>query len=166
MIIIGVSILYWYLKRRFPADDTLDTSFPFYFTHFEPKDGLELQTPFWASIFIPIILFICTGIFAWSGSTPDLSAQGFITFLLISQLPIGLLALAIPLAVLTGRIHGTKQTALQIEKANVQIENTEKQILETQQKNKTDLYLAHYKHFSEHLVALEAKWKNTVNGSK
>ncbi|MGS0724587.1 hypothetical protein ACVBKF_00245 [Shewanella sp. 0m-11] len=148
MIIIAVSILYRYLKRRFPVDDTLDTSFPFYFTHFEPANGLELQTPFWASIFVPVILFLCTGVFAWWGTTPDVSAEGFETFLSTSQLPIGLLALAIPLAVLTGRIHGTKQTALQIEKTKLQIE-------ETQKKNKTDLYLAHYKHFCEHLSEIE-----------
>ena len=155
MIITGVSILYWYLKRSFPADDTLDTSFPFYFTHFEPNDGLEVQSPFWASIFIPVILFFCTGIFAWYGTTPNLSAQGFQTFTLISQLPIGLLALAIPFAVLTGRIHGTKQTALQIDKANKQIANTETQIRATEQKNNTDLYLAHYKHFCEHALVTE-----------
>lgn len=148
MIIIGVSILYWYLKRRFPADDT---SFPYYFIHFEPKNGLELQTPFWASIFVPVILFLCTGVFAWWGTPPDVSAEGFKTFLLISKLPIALLALAIPLAVLTGRIHGTKQTALQIEKTILQIENTKIQINETKQKNKTDLYLAHNKHFNEHI---------------
>ncbi|GIU13094.1 hypothetical protein TUM3792_02370 [Shewanella sp. MBTL60-007] len=52
---------------------------------------------------------------------------------------------------------------MQIAKANEQIANTEKQILETQQKNRTDLYLAHYKHLSEHIIEIEKKWENASN---
>jgi len=153
LIVAGIRFLHWCLKRRFPVESIENDSYPFYFTHFDPNNGLERQSPFWASIFIPIILFCSTGIFVWIETTPNVSAEGFNTFISISQLPIGLLALAIPLAVLTGRIHGTKQTALQIEK-------TQNQIDETQQKNKTDLYLAHYNFFSNYLAEMSNSFSN------
>jgi len=116
---------------------------------FDANHGLGSQPLFWVAITYPIGLFFSTGSWAWVGLELEITSKGFNQFIEISKLPLGLLALSIPLAVLTARLHGTKQTALQIEKANEQIANTEKQIIETQQKNKTDLYIAHYNHFQQ-----------------
>tara|TARA_R110001583_G_scaffold41789_1_gene132925 strand:- start:155 stop:1279 length:1125 start_codon:yes stop_codon:yes gene_type:complete len=144
-------------------------SFGKYFRTFDAKHGLGSQPLFAIAIVYPIGLFFSTGIWAWSGLVLELSADGFNQFIEISKLPLGLLALSLPLAVLTARLHGTKQTALQIMKSNDQITNTLKQISETQQKNKTDLYLSHYKYFSECILEIETTWQledkeiNTLN---
>ncbi|WP_172971759.1 hypothetical protein, partial [Salinivibrio sp. VYel6] len=69
------------------------------------------------------------------------SAKGYGTFLKISALPIGISSLSIPLGVLIGRLHGTKQTALQISEA--------------QATNRTNLYLAHYEHFRDHFGEIQ-----------
>ncbi|MBB1271181.1 hypothetical protein [Shewanella sp. SR44-3] len=123
-------------------------SFSKYCFSFDPHHGLTSQPIFWMTIIYPIALFFSTGIWIWHEYSLDISAAGYSKFIDISKLPIGLLGLSIPLSILTSRLHGTKQTALQIDKA-------ETQIRETQQKNKTDLYLAHYKHFCDHISTLE-----------
>ena len=127
---------------------------------FDAYHGLGSQPLFWVAIVAPIGLFLSTGVWAWDWIGFDISAKGFNHFIDISKLPLGLLALSIPLAVLTARLHGTKQTALQITKANEQIANTKTQIRATEQKNNTDLYLAHYKHFCEHALVAEELLNN------
>ncbi|MFV7784286.1 hypothetical protein ACNPKB_10900 [Shewanella marisflavi] len=144
-----------YLNRH---KDRSDWSFVKFNSTFDAKHGLASQPIFWMTIVYPIGIFFSTGIWVWYGRSLDISADGFSTFIEISKLPLGLLGLSIPLSVLTARLHGTKQTALQISKAQRQIE-------ETQQKNKTDLYLAHYNHFCDHISMLEMNYR-TQNSDK
>jgi hypothetical protein len=144
LLVIPIVVLLYSTRH----EDREIWSFGKYFRTFDANHGLGSQPLFAIAIVYPIGLFFSTGIWAWNGLTLELSADGFNQFIEISKLPLGLLALSIPLAVLTARLHGTKQTALQISK-------TEKQISETHQKNKTDLYLAHYKHFCEFLTEKE-----------
>ena len=102
---------------------------------FNPKDGLVGQPLLWLCIFIPISLFLAFGFFAWSGYSLDFSASGYNTFLEISKLPLGVLALSLPCSALAIRIHATHQTALQIQV--------------TEYKNKQDAYYAHVKALHE-----------------
>ncbi len=158
LLVLPIAV-YLYISRH---KDRQDWSFFKYCRTFDANHGLGSQPWFSMAIVYPVGLFFSTGIWAWRGLELDISANGFNQFIELSKLPLGLLALSIPLAVLTARLHGTKQTALQIEKSNIQISktnrqiaNTEEQIKETLHKNRTDLYLAHYKHFSEHILEVE-----------
>ncbi|MGM8892084.1 hypothetical protein ACS8FA_14715, partial [Psychrobacter sp. 1Y1] len=145
LVVFVLPILMFLYKYR--HSDNKDISFIKYSCTFDATHGLARQPLFWVAIVYPIGLFFFTGLYAWAGTNFDISATGFNQFIEISKLPLGLLALSLPLAVLTARLHGTKQTAMQIQK-------TEQQIKEAQQKNKTDLYLAHYKHFCEHIDSI------------
>ncbi|MGI2186653.1 hypothetical protein ACROAG_06535 [Shewanella oncorhynchi] len=157
LILILMLAILLYQNRH---SDRIDTTFMAYNTAFDPYHGLASQPIFWMTIAYPIGLFFSTGFWAWYDYNLSITAEGFIKFIEISKLSLGLLGLSIPLAVLTARLHGTKQTALQINK-------TQSQIKETQQKNKTDLYLAHYKHFCDHINELEKKWlKRTFSHMK
>lgn len=102
----------------------------------DPSKGLENQTLFWLSVVIPVIFALGLSILALHEYSWSLSVDGYETFLKANALPIGISSLAIPLGVLFGRLHGTKQTALQISEA--------------QARNRAELYLAHYSHFKDH----------------
>jgi hypothetical protein len=145
LIPVVITSAIFYSNRH---SDNKDWSFSKYCFSFDPNHGLTSQPIFWMTIIYPIGLFFSTGIWIWHEYSLDISAAGYNKFIETSKLPIGLLGLSIPLSILTSRLHGTKQTALQIDKAKIQI-------IETQQKNKTDLYLAHYKHFCDHISTLE-----------
>lgn len=158
IVLILVTTMLLYRNRH---KDRIKWSFWKYNTTFDASHGLGSQPLFWITIIYPIGLFFSTGFWAWYGYNLDISEDGFIKFVEISKLPLGLLGLSIPLAVLTARLHGTKQTALQIIK-------TQKQIEEAQQKNKTDLYLAHYKHFCDYLDELSQSFseKELIQSTK
>jgi len=103
-------------------------------------ENLFKQKLFWLSIGIPFLTFIVFGSWVWIGKTPVLSAHGFERFLIISKLPLLFLAASVPLASIVNNIHRTKQT--------------EKQITESEKKNKTDSYYAHAKFQTDYLKSL------------
>ncbi|ENM6580644.1 TPA: hypothetical protein ACPKAL_003244 [Vibrio alginolyticus] len=92
------------------------------------EEELAKQPLFWLSLELPFLYFLSTGYFAWEGYTLNISASGFNTFIKISTLPVGILGLSIPLAVLVSRLHSTKQTASQLGKSQTQLRFTEDQI--------------------------------------
>ncbi|OOE94089.1 hypothetical protein [Salinivibrio sp. IB643] len=102
----------------------------------DPRTGLEKQLLFWLAVLLPVFLALGLAIPVWLEYSLSFSAKSYSTFLKISALPIGISSLSIPLGVLIGRLHGTKQTALQINEA--------------QATNRTNLYLSHYSHFKDH----------------
>ncbi|EKO3929400.1 hypothetical protein GA787_003303, partial [Vibrio metschnikovii] len=113
-----------------------------------PDDGLDKQVLFWLAVLLPIIIAVGLGIPVWIEYSLAFNAEAYDNFLKISRLPIGLSSLAIPLGVLVGKLHSAKQTARQIENAKIQITNTE-------QDNRTKLYLSHFEHFCKHLEYIE-----------
>ncbi|WP_447079491.1 hypothetical protein [Vibrio alginolyticus] len=112
-----------------------------------PKAGLERQPLFWVCIFIPIVFALALGVPVWINYELTFTAEAYSTFLEISKLPLGITSLAIPLAVLIGKLHGAQQAA-------EQLLNTQKQISNAEQDNLTKLYLAHYEHFVDHFNTL------------
>lgn len=130
-----------------------------YFLHYTWKndwwrltyENLFKQKLFWLSIGIPFITFIVFGAWVWIGKTPVLSAHGFERFLIISKLPLLFLAASVPLASIVNNIHRTIQT--------------EKQITESEKKNKTDSYYAHAKFQTDYLKSLpETVLKEKIEG--
>lgn len=117
-----------------------------------PEQGLERQFLFWLAIILPISLALILGIIALKDYSLAFNTNAYNTFLDISKLPIGLSSLAIPLAILVGKLHGSRQTAMQID-------NTKRQILNAEQDNKTKLYLSHFDHFSKHIDLVELNLK-------
>lgn len=113
-----------------------------------PDYGLDKQVLFWLVVLLPITIAVGLGIPVWIEYSLAFNAEAYDNFLKISRLPIGLSSLAIPLGVLVGRLHSAKQTARQIENTQIQITNTE-------QDNRTKLYLSHFEHFCKHLEFIE-----------
>ncbi|EPF7603088.1 hypothetical protein ACSVJ5_004329 [Vibrio vulnificus] len=113
-----------------------------------PDYGLDKQVLFWLAVLLPIAIAVGLGIPVWIEYSLAFNAEAYDNFLKISRLPIGLSSLAIPLGVLVGRLHSAKQTARQIENTQIQITNTE-------QDNRTKLYLSHFEHFCKHLEFIE-----------
>lgn len=107
-----------------------------------PDEGLDKQFIFWLVIVLPILVAISLGIPVWIEYSFGLNESAYNTFIIVSKLPLGIASLAIPLGVLVGRLHGTKQTALQIQ--------------HTKQDNKTKLYLSHFDHFCTHIDFVES----------
>lgn len=101
-----------------------------------PEQGLAHQRPLWLGLLVPFLYFAILGLFTWPLSNPSISSDGFNNFLSISKLPIAILALSMPIAVLISRLHATQQTALQIS--------------ETRKKNSVDLFYAHRKALFEY----------------
>lgn len=79
-----------------------------------PNRGLEKQGLLWISLIVPVLYFTVFGSIAWSGYSLLLTNEGFREFLNISVLPLGFLAMALPVSVLVSRFHATGQTAEQI----------------------------------------------------
>ncbi len=128
-----------------------------------PEEGLSKQGMFWIAIFLPISMFLTTGAFAWWGCEFSLSSPGYINFFIISKLPLGLLALAFPLGLMVTRIHGTEQTASQINKVNIQLDNAkrlEKIRLAEKSDSENKLYIE--RHVEKSLHAIE-KIKLIIN---
>lgn len=117
-----------------------------------PDHGLERQPLFWLAILFPVLIAISLGLPIWTTYSFELTETGYATFLQISKLPIGVISLAIPFGVLIGRLHGAKQAA-------VQIENTRKQIKNTEKDNKTKLYISHFEHFCKNIDFIERSLK-------
>jgi hypothetical protein len=113
-----------------------------------PEKGLEEQLLFWIAIVFPLILALALAFPIWAEYSIAFNEAAYSKFLEISKLPIGLCSLAIPFGVLVGKLHGAKQTAMQIQ-------NTKKQISNTEQDNRTKLYLSHFEHFSKHIDLIE-----------
>ncbi|EJV9314153.1 hypothetical protein [Vibrio vulnificus] len=113
-----------------------------------PDYGLDKQVLFWLAVLLPIAIAVGLGIPVWIDYSLAFNAEAYDNFLKISRLPIALSSLAIPLGVLVGRLHSAKQTARQIENTQIQITNTE-------QDNRTKLYLSHFEHFCKHLEFIE-----------
>ncbi|OOE78236.1 hypothetical protein BZG72_15710 [Salinivibrio sp. PR6] len=102
----------------------------------DPCTGLERQPLFWLAVLLPVLFALGLATPVWLEYSPTLSAKGYDTFLKISALPIGISSLSIPLGVLIGRLHGTKQTALQISEA--------------QATNRTNMFLSHCNYYREY----------------
>lgn len=117
-----------------------------------PKLPLHDQGLLWFGILVPLSGFLITGSVIWVDYTVDISAAGFQKFYDISKFPLVVLAGVIPISGLIARMHSTAQTAEQIDKADIQIKNTESQIDETRRKNNSDLYYAHKRDFLEYMT--------------
>lgn len=100
-------------------------------------NDLTKQPLFWGAIFWPASASLALGSKVWLNRTLDFSPNGYETFIEISKLPLGVLALTIPVTAVIAAIHRSIQTAKQIE--------------ETQVKNTVDLYYAHLKFFIDQL---------------
>lgn len=77
----------------------------------DPRKGLLGQPLLWASLFIPILFGIVFGVPVWSKYSLAFDPEAYQNFLNISQLPLAIMALAIPLTALIARAHATSQTA-------------------------------------------------------
>ena len=109
----------------------------------KPEKGLALQPLLWISMLSPLILFFYFGYFVWKDYTISLSYDGFDNFIKISKLPLGILAISLPLSALIIRIHSTHQAAIQI--------------ASTYNKYKQDTYYAHKKAFSDSFSSIPNK---------
>jgi len=98
-------------------------------------EPLSHQPLFKASIIIPIVSFLTFGLISWLGHNVQLDSEGLNNFLSISKLPLALLSLAAPFAVIVNNIHRTIQMKAQIQEAK--------------KKNSTDIYYSHQKHITE-----------------
>lgn len=78
---------------------------------------LSSQRLFKLVIGLPVVLFFFFGIFSWVGSNFRFDSTGFNNFISISKLPLGLLAMAIPLVAVVSSIHRSIQTSEQIKHA-------------------------------------------------
>lgn len=105
------------------------------------KSLLE-QPIFWVSIGVPLATCIFLGALIWVGKwhSFSLTSHGYSRFLEISKLPLLVLASAVPFASIINNLHRTIQT--------------EKQISESEKKNKTDGYYAHAKFQTDYLKSL------------
>ncbi|EMR6451220.1 hypothetical protein WJU70_003537 [Enterobacter cloacae] len=104
--------------------------------------SLLVQPLFWISIGVPLATFLFFGSLIWIEKLHSfsLTSHGYQRFIEISKLPLLLLAAAVPLASIVNNLHRTIQT--------------EKQINESEKKNKTDGYYAHAKFQTDYLKSL------------
>lgn len=79
--------------------------------------SLTKQPLFWAAICWPCGISLGLGSHVWIGRAKDFSVEGYATFIEISKLPLGVLAVAIPLTAVIAAMHRSIQTAKQIESA-------------------------------------------------
>ncbi|EOE4561789.1 hypothetical protein [Enterobacter hormaechei] len=105
------------------------------------KSLLE-QPLFWISIAIPFTLCLLLGTLVWIEKLHSfsLTSHGYQRFIEISKLPLLVLAAAVPLASIVNNLHRTIQT--------------EKQITESEIKNRTDVYYAHVKFQTDYFKSL------------
>lgn len=105
------------------------------------KSLLE-QPAFWFSIGLPLATCLFLGALIWIDKwhSFSLTSHGYSRFLEISKLPLLVLASAVPFASIVNNLHRTIQT--------------EKQITESEKKNKTDGYYAHVKFQTDYLKSL------------
>lgn len=115
--------------------------------------SLLVQPLFWISIGVPLATFLFFGSLIWLEKLHSFSLtnHGYQRFIEISKLPLLLLAAAVPLASIINNLHRTIQT--------------EKQINESEKKNKTDSYYAHAKFQTDYLKSLpETILKTKIEG--
>lgn len=98
-------------------------------------EPLYHQPLFKAALIIPLVSFITFGLISWLGHSVQLDSDGLNNFLKISTLPLALLSLSAPFAVLVNNMHRTIQMKAQIQEA--------------QKKNTSDIYYSHQKHITE-----------------
>ncbi|HCM9692535.1 TPA: hypothetical protein N5O27_003037 [Enterobacter asburiae] len=100
------------------------------------------QPLFWVSIGFPVVTSLFFGAFIWVDKLHSfsLTSHGYSRFLEVSKLPLLILASAVPFAAIVNNLHRTIQT--------------EKQITESEKKNKTDGYYAHAKFQTDYLKSL------------
>ncbi len=103
---------------------------------FEPEKGLAEQPPLWMGLTTPLFYALIIGSYAWAPYSIDISSKGFKEFISVSTLPLAVLSLTIPIAVLVSRLHSTLQTAIQIQ--------------HTKLKNNIDIFHAHRKNLFEY----------------
>ncbi|QTL40684.1 hypothetical protein HGO23_04720 [Xenorhabdus budapestensis] len=127
------------------------------------EKSLDKQGVFWFAVISPIVLFLVFGTFIWKDYIPRLDRKGLDTFFEISKFPLSILALSPVLGVIVSNIHRTIQTHAQIEKTEIQIKNTEKQIELALTKNNMDAFYAHNKYLIEGLG--EIKEHNHYNAN-
>lgn len=114
------------------------------------KSLLE-QPLFWVSIFVPLATCVFLGLLVWveKWHSFSLTSHGYQRFIEISKLPLLILASAVPLASIVNNLHRTIQT--------------EKQITESEKKNKSDGYYAHAKFQTDYLKSLpETEFKAKI----
>lgn len=97
--------------------------------------NLFVQPLFLCSILLPLYYCIIFGFWAWKGHHLNLSPKGFTNFIIISKLPLLILASSVPLASIINNIHRTIQTEMQIHEAQI--------------KNKFDMSINHLKYYTE-----------------
>ncbi|ELY5801103.1 hypothetical protein SNN69_000411 [Cronobacter sakazakii] len=104
--------------------------------------SLLKQPIFWVSIGFPLVTCLFFGALIWvdKWNSFSLTSHGYSRFLEISKLPFLILASAVPFAAIVNNLHRTIQT--------------EKQITESERKNKTDGYYAHAKFHTDYLKSL------------
>lgn len=104
--------------------------------------SLLAQPLFWISIGVPLASCLFLGSLIWMDKfhSFSLTSHGYQRFIEISKLPLLVLAAAVPLASIVNNLHRTIQT--------------EKQIDESEKKNKTDGYYAHVKFQTDYLKSL------------
>ncbi|MZG45153.1 MULTISPECIES: hypothetical protein [Dickeya] len=103
---------------------------------------LTKQRLFCQSVRFPVISGFYFGVFSWIGHEPKFNSDGFLYFIEISKLPIGMISLAIPFVAIVSSIHRTIQTEAQMKKIQKQIDMATK-------KNRSDSYIAHFKTCSD-----------------
>lgn len=106
------------------------------------EERLTKQKLFKQSIRLPVISSLYFGVFSWIGHQPQFNSEGFIKFIEISKLPMGILSLSIPFVAIVSSIHRTIQTENQINK-------TQKQIDLVSEKNRSDAYYSHLKTYAD-----------------
>lgn len=78
------------------------------------EQGLVKQGLLWLAIGLPLNLGLAFGVWAWSGYSVNLSAEGYRKFIEISIMPLAIISISLPLASLVSRFHSTQQAAKQI----------------------------------------------------
>lgn len=119
--------------------------------------NLARQPLFWAAIIIPLALFLAFSYPLWQHSTLAFNKDAYQRFLENYKLPLYLLGTCVPLVAIIVSMHRTIQTEKQISHAEEQLKNTNKQIILTQSKNKTDSYYAHVKFITDALNSIIRK---------
>lgn len=118
------------------------------------EKNLARQPLFWISALAPFFLFIFLGYFSWKDCNFELNRKAYENFLLISKLPLLCLSLSVPLVAIVAHIHRTIQTEKQMSHTQEQIENTQRQIILLEEKNKPDSYYAHVKSITEAITLI------------
>lgn len=111
------------------------------------EKSLDKQKLFWVALIIPFFSFLYFGTPIWINYSIDISTNGYEHFLKISILPLYILASAPILAAFVANTHRTIQT--------------EKQIIETEKKNKVDTIFSKFNFTCERLSKI-----NLLDGRK